>query len=76
MKKLCLAGAAAILLIGTTIHGFAQSSDSSQKMAPGHQMQKRGNSSGTSGYAPGHQGGDDRGTLRDRDDRMMNHDRD
>jgi hypothetical protein len=39
-------------------------------------MLKRGSTSGTSGYAPGHQNGDDRGTLRDRDDRMMNHDRD
>jgi hypothetical protein len=39
-------------------------------------MHKRGSSPGASGYAPGHQNGDDRGTLRDRDDRMMNHDRD
>jgi hypothetical protein len=76
MKKLCLAGAAAVLLVGTTAYGFAQNSDSSQKMSPGHHMQKRGSSPGVSGYAPGHQDGDDRGTLRDRDDRMMNHDRD
>jgi hypothetical protein len=76
MKKLCLTGAAVALLIGTVTYGFAQSGDSSQKMTPGHQMHKRGSSPGASGYAPGHQNGDDRGTLRDRDDRMMNHDRD
>jgi hypothetical protein len=76
MKKLCPAGAAVALLIGTGTYGFAQNSDSSQKMPPGHHMLKRGSTSGTSGYAPGHQNGDDRGTLRDRDDRMMNHDRD
>jgi hypothetical protein len=76
MKELCLASAVAVLLVGTTAYGFAQSGDSSQKMSPSHQMHKRGNSPGTSGYAPGHQNGDDRGTLRDRDDRMMNHDRD
>jgi hypothetical protein len=42
-------------------------------------MQKRGSapgSPGASGYAPGHRDLDNRGTLRDRDDRMMNHDRD
>jgi hypothetical protein len=76
MKKLCLAGAAAVLLIGTTAYGFAQNSDSSEKMSPGHQMQKHGTSPGASRHAPGHQTGDDRGTLRDRDDRMMNQDRD
>jgi hypothetical protein len=76
MKKLCLASAAALLLIGTTAYGFAQSSDSSQKMSPDHQMQKHGTSPGSSRHAPGHQNGDDRGTLRDRDDRMMNQDRD
>jgi len=78
MKKLCLAGAVALLLIGATAYGFAQSSDSSQKMTPGHEMQKRGSgpgSPGASGYAPGHQDRDDHGTLRDRDDRTMNHDR-
>ena len=72
MKKLCLAGAAAALLIGTTALGFAQSGNSSQKMSPGHEMQKRGNVLSS----PGHHDTDDRGTLRDRDDRMMNHDRD
>jgi hypothetical protein len=76
MKKLCLAGAVAVLLIGTTAYGFAQSNDSSQKMSPGHEMHKRGGTSGTSGYAPSHRDPDDRGTLRDREDRMMNHDRD
>jgi len=42
-------------------------------------MQKRGSapgSPGASSYAPGHRDLDNRGTLRDRDDRMMNHDRD
>jgi hypothetical protein len=76
MKKLCLAGAALALLIGTGTYDFAQGSDSSQKMSPGHHMLKRGSSPGTSGNAPGHQNGNDRGTLRDSDDRMMNHDRD
>jgi hypothetical protein len=79
MKKFCLAGAAAVLLIGTTAYGFAQSGDSSPKMSQGHEMQKRGSapgSPGASGYAPGHRHLDNRGTLRDRDDRMMNHDRD
>jgi hypothetical protein len=76
MRKLCLAAVAVALLMGTGTYGFAQSGDSSQKTSPGHQMQKHGSSPGTSGYAPGHQNGDDRGTLRDRDDRMMNHDRD
>jgi hypothetical protein len=73
MKKFCLVGAAAVLL------SFAQSGDSSPKMSPGHEMQKRGSapgSPGASGYAPGHRDLDNRGTLRDRDDRMMNHDRD
>ena len=76
MKKLCLVGAAAILLMGTTAYGFAQNSDSSQKMSPRYMMHKHGGSAGAPGYAPGHRDGDDRGTLRDRDDRMMNHDRD
>jgi Spy/CpxP family protein refolding chaperone len=76
MKKLCLVGAAAALLIGASAYGFAQSKDSSQKMSPGHAMHKRGGLPGAFGYAPGHRDEDDRGTLRDRDDRMMNHDRD
>jgi hypothetical protein len=69
MKRSYLAAVAAVLLIGTTSYGFAQSSGSSQKMTPGHEMQERGSvrgSPGASGYAPGH---------RDRDDRTMNHDR-
>ena len=49
MKKFCLAGAAAVLLIGTTAYGFAQSGDSSPKMSPGHEMQKRGSAPGSPG---------------------------
>jgi hypothetical protein len=68
-----------VLFGGTTAYGFAQSGDLLPKMSPGHEMQKRGSapgSPGASGYAPGHRDLDNRGTLRDRDDRMMNHDRD
>ena len=81
MKKFWFGGAAAaILLIGTIgLWLCARAATRSPKMSPGHEMQKRGSapgSPGASSYAPGHRDLDNRGTLRDRDDRMINHDRD
>jgi hypothetical protein len=56
MSKLSIIAAAAGLLIGTTVLGYAQSS--TQDRAPGQRMQERGSKAGrpgASGYAPGRQ---------------------
>jgi hypothetical protein len=74
MNKFTLAAATAALLFGSVASGLAQErAPGASGTTPGHEMQERGSvpgQPGASGYAPGHKDRDDRGMLRDHDNRM------
>jgi hypothetical protein len=74
MKKFTLAAATATLLLGSVAFAAAQDGDKGMSgFSPGHEMQQKGSVRGqpsASGYALGHRDSDDRGMLRDREDRM------
>lgn len=80
MKNIALAVSTAALLFGSIAVSAPEDRERGLSgAAPGQEMKERGSipgQPGASGYAPGHQDRDDRGTLREQDERGMSQDKD